>query len=227
MKKATNIKNETINEFIEREPVSLIAKAIIDNAEGKKAISLKDLRKQYPKYATALDSIRTIMGDYAVMVCNGVDSNNERKKAMDAFYKELKTVLPMLTYNSIEPIRPQANDFDAVLAMVGTFRFDKAINRKVFIPSSANTFRNNFEKMLSNRLDGIKGKTATEINADRKAKAEAAKAAAKAAREKAKHDAIAEEAKKAKAADEKAKAEKAAKESKAKKNGKKNGKKAA
>ncbi len=72
----------------------------------------------------------------------------------------------------------------AVLAFTGNYRKDKETGKREFLPVSAATFRNNFEKFVAHRVNDEKSKTAEEIETARKernkAKREAKKAAKKA-----------------------------------------------
>lgn len=164
---------------------------ITANASNNKPLAAKDTEKVCVTYRKDVEAVRLAISKYAVLAIDNA-SADKLTAAENNFFTQYKTLLSRLQVNG-NKLHATATDLQSILAFCGNYRKDKELNKREFLPVSAATFRNNFEKFVAHRINSEKSKTAEEIEEARKernkAKAEARKLAKKA--EKAKSNKVA------------------------------------
>ena len=155
---------------------------ITANATSNKALSAKETAKICDTYRADVEAVRLAISKYAALTIDNAKAD-KLTAAENNFFTQYKTLLNRLNVNG-EKLHANAADLQAVLAFTGNYRKDKETGKRDFLPVSAATFRNNFEKFVAHRVNDEKSKTAEEIETARKernkAKREAKKAAKKA-----------------------------------------------
>ena len=159
---------------------SAIVNAILMNANNNKPLKASETVGLCKDYRVKIEQLRLFMSDYARIAIDGKDFPEDVK---NKFFAQYKALLAELKYNG-ERLKPVGADFESILAFVGNYRKDKETSKREFLPASAATFRNNFEKFIAHRIKGELSKSAEEIEAARKAKNRAKAEAKKAAKAK-------------------------------------------
>lgn len=155
---------------------------ITANATNPKPLTAKETAKVCETYRADVENVRLAISKYAALTIDNANAE-QITKAENNFYTQYKTIINRLQING-EKVHANATDLHSVLAFCGNYRKDKETGKREFLPVSAQTFRNNFEKFVAHRVNGEISKTADEIETARKernrAKREAKKAAKKA-----------------------------------------------
>lgn len=178
MKNTTNIKTtkNTNNELLQ---------LILSNATESTALKASRIKEKFPQYCKTVESLRIVASSYATQIIDNTMTDAKKEQFTNDFFTIYKKILKQLAFCG-KPLKAQSNDFEAVIAIVGTYRKDRELGIRAFLPTSKNAFRNNFEKFVAHRINGELSKDAATIEAERKSKnarkREARKAAEKAAK---------------------------------------------
>ena len=148
---------------------SELTNLVLSNANEPTALKVSTIKEKYPKYCAGVEALRLAASRYACGVIDNTITAEQREGQVNAFFALYKAVLSQLAVGS-KVLKAQANDFESILAIVGTYRKNRETGKREFFPTSANTFRNNFEKFVAHRINGELSKDAETIEAERKTK---------------------------------------------------------
>ena len=151
---------------------SELTNLVLSNANESTALKVSTIKEKYPKYCASVEALRLIVSKYACNVIDNIMTKEQKDQQVNAFFALYKAVLTQLAVAG-KVLKCQENDFESVLAIVGTYRKNPETGKREFFPTSKNTFRNNFEKFVAHRINGELSKDAETIEAEREEKRKA------------------------------------------------------
>lgn len=162
-------------------------KVICENMDSKSALTVNQMileenkRGQLKNWKEAVEAVR-------VSVCDAAQAAKRKDKdaytkAANKFFPAYKKALTFLQDSEKEAFAASGTELESMLPHSGSFRKDKTSGEFHFEPVGAESFRKAFEKTLAAQIINRSMKSAEEVKAERKAKADAEKARKAAERE--------------------------------------------
>jgi hypothetical protein len=164
---------------------------VVVNRSRSVAVSKDVFGPEFAGYKCSLTALRNNITRLCQLERSGADATDALlvREYTDNAYAALRSCYRVFSDPAHDfKLKPCAADLEAIKAICcETRKLSKDADGRDFVAKSENRFRKDFEDFVADRITGRLGKTAEEIDAERKAKADARRAerqAAKAAAEK-------------------------------------------